>query len=225
MKNEMSGNPWNYFAETRDCLYTAGAHRPGFHGDINLINLVESILPKCYAFIETGTYHGCTAYYVSANFHRKVYTCDPSEEANIISRENLKKFGNEVVQFNSDSLSMLRSIIETDKNIIQEFCLFWLDGHGDDRNSGPLLDELDFIFSNFKNCCVIIDDVVVPGTKSFVLGDQFDFDWFKSKIPESYSVQFPTDYEKSGYAHVGYAVVSNSKDRIEQPFLREENCD
>ena len=42
MANEITGNPWNEFSKTRKCLNTVGADRPGFHGDLQLIEIIES---------------------------------------------------------------------------------------------------------------------------------------------------------------------------------------
>ena len=218
MRNEFEGNPWNDLAKTRNCLYTAGASRPGFHGDIQLVSIVESLLKDAKAFIETGTYHGCTAYYVAANCGVQVFTCDPSDEAYRISTGNLEVFGSKVKQYKADSPTMLSNIVEDHPELLEKFCVFWLDGHGDGRNQGPLIEELQFIFANFKDCCVIIDDTVVEGSKSFVFGDQFDFSWFAGSIPSDRYIYVPVDYEKSGYAHVGYTIVANRE--IISEFLR-----
>ena len=69
MASEFEGNPWNEFSNTRKCLFTVEAHRPGFHGDLQLIEIIEKFLnDDGEVFVETGAYHGCTSYYVAANF-------------------------------------------------------------------------------------------------------------------------------------------------------------
>ena len=95
MRNEFEGNPWNEFATSRECLYCANAFRPGFHGDLQLIEVIENLLKNCTTFVETGSYHGCTIYYIANNFKNiQSYSCELNSQNYAIAIENTKECNN-----------------------------------------------------------------------------------------------------------------------------------
>ena len=54
--------------------------KPGFHGDIYLINLVNHCLDLSTNFIETGTNIGTTLYFVSRNYNMSCYSCEMDKD-------------------------------------------------------------------------------------------------------------------------------------------------
>jgi hypothetical protein len=139
MADEFSGNPWNEFAVKRDCLYTVKAYRPGFHGDLYLIEIIENILNNCNFFIETGTYHACTSYYVSKNFKNiKCFSCE-------LDNNNFK-----IAINNTTDCKNLK-----------------IDAHGCERNTGPVLEEIKLIKDNFKEYAIFVDDVNIPSINNY----------------------------------------------------------
>jgi hypothetical protein len=206
MANEISGNPWNEFSKTRKCLNTVGADRPGFHGDLYLIKIIENILNNCNFFIETGTYHGCTSYYVSKNFKNiKCFSCELDNNNFNISINNTVDCKN-LKTSNIDSISFLKNILKENIDIVNNKTLFWLDAHGHERNSGPVLEEIKIIKDNFKEYAIFVDDVNIPNIDNY---DQYDLEYF-SKINDKNVKYFIPDYNiKTGYSLTGWLLITN----------------
>jgi hypothetical protein len=206
MRNEFVGNPWNDFAKKRDCLYTVNAYRPGFHGDLQLIEIIENILTETSAFIETGTYHGCTSYYVSRNNpNLECFSCELDFRNFNISKSNTVNCDNLTLQ-HTDSINFLKSIIENRDDILDKKVLFWLDAHGAGQNEGPVLEEIKIITENFKNYYIFIDDVATPNspqTKQFELG-------YLSQICCNFENCYIPNYnEQTGYSLTGWLLISS----------------
>lgn len=122
-------------------------------------------------FIETGTYKGGTIIPMSKYF-KELYTIDICENAYKFTSKLAKKNGIKNINFYlGDSATELTTIInKIDKN---NNCVFFLDGHVTDNNSGytgkgifdvPLLEELKQINEKRNNNdIIIIDDYRIFG--------------------------------------------------------------
>jgi hypothetical protein len=108
-------------------------------------------------FVETGTYLGDTTAAVASTFSL-CFTVEMSPELHARARERLGKLGN-VRCVLGDSALALPGIMRQ----ISEPSLFWLDAHasgGETVNSGkgPLLAELEAIYSGGPGHVILIDD-------------------------------------------------------------------
>jgi len=109
-------------------------------------------------FIETGTYKGDTTY-ACKDFFDELYSIELSHE---LFLDCQKRFSNisKIKVFEGDSGKLLPEIISQQNNPV----LFWLDAHysGGETACGdldtPIIKELDFIFKNLQNFCILIDD-------------------------------------------------------------------
>jgi hypothetical protein len=147
---------------------------PGFHGDINLINLIMRLGKTREVFIETGTFFGHTSFFVGKNLpHLDCFTCEINFDHYLISKKTLDSLDN-VKIFNSDSILFFKNII-SDPNILKKKGLFWLDAHGYGFD-WPLKKEIEIITKNFKNYYIFVDDFKVPG-----LEKKFHYDKYKSQ--------------------------------------------
>jgi hypothetical protein len=206
MSDEFTGNPWNDYAETKDCLYTVNAFRPGFHGDLELINVFDKISVDAINFIETGSYHGCTSYFVSKNYKfDNCFSCEINPNNFSIAYSNTRSCKNLKI-YNMDSLTFLRQISKID-TVTKQKCVFWLDAHGDVRNTGPIKDEIEFIKNNFSDYIIFVDDMNTPNSPS---SEQFDLDWLSS-IYDAHSFYYIPTYENiTGYSLTGWLLISNT---------------
>lgn len=113
-------------------------------------------------WIETGTYLGETTEFLRSKGF-KVYTIEPKQEFFEKAKNKFENF-NEVIVLKGLSEQVLPELLPR----LQGNINFWLDGHysGGNTFKGPLdtpiLKELDALrknLNNFKNICVMIDDV------------------------------------------------------------------
>lgn len=113
------------------------------------------------SIVETGTYRGTTTALFAAT-SLPVYTVE--ENLRFLSYAKMRFFLNQdnVTLFNNDSRAFLREL-SSRENMDRENVFFYLDAHwGDDL---PLREEIELIFSNWKNPIVMIDDFCVPGSE------------------------------------------------------------
>jgi hypothetical protein len=126
---------------------------PGFHGDIHLINFVDTILGKCDSFIETGTNMGNTLFFVSRNYDINCYSCEVhSNTPNFV-------FDYKNVYFkNIGSPHFIYDLVSNKPELLNNICFFWLDAH---FNGGEniIFEEINFIVKNFKNYYIFADDI------------------------------------------------------------------
>ena len=110
---------------------------------------------KSKVLIETGTYQGDTVARCLNHFD-KIYSIELGQE---LYDYCAKRFENvdKVKIYQGNSADIIPQIV-SDKPV-----LFWLDAHysgGEtaDANGAPVVQELDFIFNNCKDSCILLDD-------------------------------------------------------------------
>ena len=187
---------------------------PGFHGDINLINLIMRLAKSREVFIETGTFFGHTSFFVGKNLpNLTCYTCEINFDHFLISKNILDGLDN-VKIFNSDSIIFLKKII-SDPNILNKKCLFWLDAHGYGFD-WPLKKEIEIITKNFKNYYIFIDDFKVPGLEKKFHYDKYksqecSYEYIKDNIFGDHYIYFPNYNIGTSYFEppTGWCLISN----------------
>jgi len=190
---------------------------PGFHGDINLINLIFRLSLDVNQFIETGSFFGHTSYFYAKKFPEiNCYTCEIDPVHFEIAKKYLQDVNN-VKMFNQDSVKFLKNILETDKEITSKKNLVWLDAHGYGFE-WPLRKEVEIITSNFKNYYLFIDDFKVPGLENKFHFDKYgqqecSYEYIKNNIIGEYNIYYPNyDYGTSYFEPpTGWCLITNQK--------------
>lgn len=119
------------------------------------------------AIVETGTYRGTTTAYLAKLTSLPVYTVEFNRRFYAFSSLATRRFKN-VHRFSGDSRPFLRELA-TDKQLHQKTILFYLDAHWD--ADLPLAEELEIIFSSWKQAVVLIDDFQVIGDPGYGYDD------------------------------------------------------
>jgi hypothetical protein len=131
--------------------YCLNDNEPGFHGDLYLIDICDSLLKKSDCFIETGTNLGNTLFFVSRNYELPCYTCEVHDKTpKDILDHSLVKF------YNIESPKALSCMVSDNVNILSDKVFFWLDAHHGSEEIWKT--ELDYILDKFKKYYIIIDD-------------------------------------------------------------------
>ena len=113
------------------------------------------------AIVETGTYRGTTTALFAAT-SLPVYTVEIHHRYFSYAKMRFLFNRHNVRLYHTDSLSFLRDLSENNQ-IPKEDVFFYLDAHwGEDL---PLRDELEIIFSKWKNPIVMVDDFQVPDSE------------------------------------------------------------
>ena len=186
---------------------------PGFHGDINLINLIFNLSVDVSEFIETGSFFGHTSYFYAKKFPNiNCYTCEIDKDHFQIASKSLSKISN-IDMYNQDSIEFLRKLIITD--IVNNKSLFWLDAHGYGFD-WPLKKEVDLITSNFKNYLLFIDDFKVPGLENKFHYDKYgsqecSFEYIKDDIKGEFNIYYPSYNQGTSYFEppTGWCLITN----------------
>lgn len=113
---------------------------------------------NCDIFVETGTYKGETINDCK-DYFKELYSIELSNELFTLCKERFSEYKNiHILEGNSGNV--LPEILNDKKEAI----LFWLDAHYSDVGTAkgdkdtPIIKELDFIFNNVSNFCILIDD-------------------------------------------------------------------
>jgi hypothetical protein len=178
----------------------------GFHGDKYLLGLVDAIIPRVEAFIETGTFNGSTIAYVARTYPSiRCLSCEPDKQLFHLASEATRDLPN-VTLYNESSKKFISRLER--RNIKLDRTLFWLDAHGPGFR-WPLQQEIAFITSKFKSAFVLVDDFKVPALPCFgfdVWEDQeCSFEYIKEFLNDSrtYRLFYPnytdctSDYQPS----------------------------
>lgn len=134
--------------------------------------IISEILNKInFDFIiETGTEYGFSTAYFST-FGKKVFSIEKSRVLFYLAKKKLKNFRNiHLILNDSKNIKKILNQYEIDK---ESKVFFYLDAHSE--NDYPILEELEFITSNYQNNLIIIDDFQVPND------DGYGFDSFNGR--------------------------------------------
>jgi hypothetical protein len=141
-------------------------HDVGFHGDRHLLGIVDEVLKRARAFVETGAHVGSTARYVAKTYPGiMVYSCEPDVQAYMQAQANLRDCGNAQV-YNMESPRFLKFLHNRHPSLERSANLYFLDAHGGGHR-WPLKKELAFVTENLPAAYVLIDDFKVPGAGHF----------------------------------------------------------
>lgn len=147
----------HYFLEPYKRTSWAGA----MNGQSGRINLFREIFAATQpsVIIETGTFIGVTTKFF-AEFGVPVYSVEADASVLAVARRNTRHIRGMVSLTLSDSRSFLRQLAR-DPQLVQRRAFFYLDAHwGADL---PLSEEIDIVFSAFREAVIMIDDFQVPG--------------------------------------------------------------
>ena len=172
-----------------------------------------------FVFIESGTYKGGTIFPISTKISKN-YTIEINETAykycvDIAKKKNITN----IDFFLGDTIDVLPKIIEKIEN--DKFCIFFLDGHVTENNSGftgkgkvdvPLIEELSIIYNNYKgHGIIIIDDTRL--LKMNVSSETAFANWSNISL-ETLLNSFKSDRIINHYFTVGGGKQKEKDDRI-----------
>ena len=132
----------------------------GFHSDAILCDFVCKLLNNCGTFIETGTYYGITASYVSKNCPgAKIFSCESDKKHFDIATEQCQGTENVKIQHATswDFLSKIDQLVPKDETPV-----FWLDAHSYAENETTFLYEMELIKKTYERYVILIDDLKNP---------------------------------------------------------------
>jgi hypothetical protein len=178
----------------------------GFHGDKYLLQLVDTLVTDCLAFIETGTNVGSTLAYVARTYpHLQCFSCEPDQGAFQEALKNTTGLDN-VWLYNETSQQHIERLKAEQPTLFTQKVLFWLDAHGYGFE-WPLREEIAFITHHFTRPYILIDDFKVPDLDIF-LYDEYQnqvcsFDYIQQSInPDlTYRLYYPAYTDKTSQHH------------------------
>ncbi|MEL6719281.1 MAG: hypothetical protein AAFP82_11240, partial [Bacteroidota bacterium] len=132
------------------------------------------------------------------------YSCEPDKKAYYHANSNTERLQN-VNLFNCLSQDFLKMIELEYTHLFERKALFWLDAH-DYGFHWPLKEEIEFIFKNFKNGYILIDDFKVPHLDifgyDFYENQECSYNYIKDAIPNvPYQLFYPNYEEKTSKHH------------------------
>ncbi len=187
----------------------------GFHGDSYLLTLIDHVLTRCDAFIETGTYMGDSLEYVARNFsHLHIFSCEPKTEHITVARNKLRPYLHNITLDQVKSPDFLYKIVEDHPDLVNKDVAFWLDAHSFGYK-WPLKDEIRFITGTFKKAYIFIDDFKIPGRPEFQYdiydGQECSWEFIHDEMctDKEYLIYLPKYKEKTSRHHplVGWALI------------------
>lgn len=178
----------------------------GFHGDLYLLQLVDTLAKRTSVLIETGTNVGSTLAYFAKRYPLvRCFSCEPDESAYSLARKHTENLEN-VSIFRGTSQQFMANLITNESWVFSEQCMFWLDAHGYGFE-WPLKDELEFITRHFNSGYILVDDFKVPGREDFIY-DQYlehvcSYDYVKDALnpDRTYQLFYPSYRDKTSRHH------------------------
>lgn len=151
----------------------------GFNGQLlrkkiftDLVNLI-----KFDGIVETGTWIGNTAGYMSEATGLPVYTCELEHRFYSIARMRLMDFKNITFEL-SDSRKFLKELASSE--LSKQNIFFYLDAHW--YKNLPLREEIEIITNYWKNFVIMIDDFKVPNDEGYEYDDYGESDSLTLKL-------------------------------------------
>lgn len=178
----------------------------GFHGDRHLLGIVDEVLQRTQAFVETGAHVGSTARYVARNYPDiSVYSCEPDVQAYMQAQANLRDCANARV-YNMESPVFLQFLHDEHPWLQTSVNLYFLDAHGGGFQ-WPLKEELAFVTESLPAGYILIDDFKVPGMDHFGYGrydqDECSFAYIRKSFSpgQRYRLWLPKYTERTSRHH------------------------
>lgn len=178
----------------------------GFHGDRYLLDLVDTLMARCDAFVETGSNVGSTLAYVARRFpSAQCYSCEPDATAYGHAQDNTRGLGN-VHLFNEMSQSFMQRMLDVKAQGSGGDALFWLDAH-DYGFEWPLRYEVETVTTHWDKAFILVDDFKVPGLDCFgydqYKGQACSFDFIEDSLnrKHSYYLYYPTYTDRTSEFH------------------------
>jgi hypothetical protein len=177
----------------------------GFHGDLYLLELVDTIIRQCKYFVETGANVGTTLAYVARTYPNVFcLSCEPNKVAYRRAKGNVSKYSN-VAIYNETSQKFLKRLLK-DQYILTSDALYWLDAHGYGFK-WPLREEIRVLTRYCTKAFFLIDDFRVPGLDCFGY-DEYDnqicsFEYIKDLLNETceYRLYYPRYTDRTSTFH------------------------
>lgn len=141
----------------------------GYHGDPNIMRLIDQLVVNCTQFVETGTEAGSTIGYTARMYpHLNCVSVEMDPGTHQAASYHLQNHQN-VTLVNQHSLEFLNEI----PTPLDKPALFWLDAHS--HGWGCVVgNEVGIVLDRWPSGYIILDDFEVPGD------DAFGFDWYES---------------------------------------------
>tara|TARA_R110002167_G_scaffold308308_1_gene513101 strand:+ start:240 stop:869 length:630 start_codon:yes stop_codon:yes gene_type:complete len=174
------------------------SHEPGFHGDINLIELADELLKKSDKFIETGTNMGNTLFFASRNYDIECHSCEihGNTPRTILDHKSI----------NFQQTSSPEFLYEL--GMTDNICTFWLDAHSGVGQTIHL-EELKFILKEYKKYYIFVDDVNVE-IDGWTHNNYF-MDDIKKLLGEGDKMYIPnyTELDNPFHGKTGWSLITN----------------
>jgi hypothetical protein len=177
----------------------------GFHGDLYLLELVDTIMNKCKYFVETGTNVGSTLAYVAKKYpDTQCFSCETDMTALEHAQQNIAGYSN-VRLFNKTSLEFLEKLFKQ-QELGDGEVLFWLDAHGYGFD-WQLREEVAMITDHQGKAFLFIDDFLVPGMDCFGYdkynGQTCSFEYIRDSLSSkhNYSLYYPQYTDRTSRHH------------------------
>lgn len=138
----------------------------GFHGNLTMLAIVDTIVQTRSVYIETGTNIGHTFCYMARTYPQlDCYGCEPVDPYFTRVRERTQPLKNAKV-FNHTSQRFMRILDKNHSDIFEHPYLAWIDAHSKNF-AWPLSEEMQFFTNRSKDAYLLIDDFFVPNQPQF----------------------------------------------------------
>jgi hypothetical protein len=169
---------------------------------------------KFDVIVETGTEYGLTTKFFS-QFSDKIISIEKSIPIYTIAKKNLANQKN-IKLVHNDSKDLDKILVKNGINLnTQNKIFFYLDAHSDDDY--PLVDEIKYIFQNYKSFILLIDDFQVPNDNGYgydsYLGKKLNINFIKKLFTNKEHIFFPNipSIKETGRLR-GYVIITNDEE-------------
>lgn len=207
---EKIGGYKEYYTQYNKLKNPWGTHFNNQNIRTNIFDKIVNTI-KIDLIVETGTFRGTTTDYMSQKVACPIYSVELSMRYYTFSRLRFKE-NNSIHVFNNDSRAFLRYLSSNeawkDKTIF-----FYLDAHW--NADLPLDEELNIIFSTWKNVIIMVDDFKVENDEGYKY-DQYenislDIKYIKPIYKYNLYYFFPINSSHETGAKRGSIILTNNK--------------
>ena len=176
----------------------------GFHGDKNLLKIVDYLAEKSDIFIETGTNLGNSLHHMLyKHAYLECFSCEPDTSRYNKSMERLQEYEKGHI-FNLTSQKFLQMFNKKHTDLLSKNLLVWLDAHSK-MFKWPLKDEITFFTSKCASGFILIDDFKVPNQKHFR---------FNKHGKQAYTFEYIRDFINQDCHYTKYYPKYSSKEKL-----------